>query len=62
MTREQAQEKAEYIVYCHCNLGDLIDRCRLAGFNPYYPSGRQKPRHILEDFLIELYTKRNTTE
>lgn len=62
MTKEQARERAEYIVYVHCVLQDILDRCKMAGIPTHTPKGKQRPREILEDELIEYYTKRSTTE
>ncbi len=62
MTREQAKERAEEIVYVNCTLGDILYRCEIAGIPTYTQKGKQRSRTDLEQDLIEHYTKQYTTE
>lgn len=57
MTREQAKERAEEIVYVYCTLGDILYRCEVAGIPTHTPRGKRRSRTDLEQDLIEHYTK-----
>lgn len=56
MTREEARARAEEIVYVYCTLGDILDRCEVAGIKTHTPKGKRKSRPTLETELIEYYT------
>ena len=56
MTREQAKERAEEIVYVYCTLGDILCRCERAGIPTHTPRGKRRSRTDLEQDLIEHYT------
>ena len=53
---EEARERAERLVYCDCNLGDILARCEMAGIKTHTPKGKQRSRTDLENELIEHYT------
>ena len=61
MTKEEAKKWAEAFVYCDCNLGDILFHCRMAGISTHSPKGKQKPRSVHEEKLIEHYTKELST-
>lgn len=55
MTREEARERAEEIVFVYCTLGDILYRCQMAGIKTHTSKGKQKSRCELETALINYY-------
>lgn len=62
MTREEAEARAEKIVYGYYSYGDIVRRCIQADIKIIDHKGKLLPRSELEDKLIEYCIKRYTTE
>ena len=61
MTKDEAKKWAQSFVYCDCTLGDILYHCQMAGISIRSPKGKLKSRSVLEQKLIEHYTKQLST-
>ena len=58
MTRQEAKQRAELVVYADYSLGDILYHCHCAGIKTADEKGIRRDRSELEEELIEHYIKK----